>query len=80
MNSTEKLKMTLKIMWISAPGSYDVEKADKRVHESSSAYSFGVKYKESKTDDVPGKLKSNLNYGRRIVILTKITDFKSNRK
>ena len=39
-----------------APGSYDVEKAEKRVVESSSAYSFGIKYKEQKTDDIPGKL------------------------
>lgn len=39
-----------------APGSYEVEKAEKRIHESSSAYSFGMKYKEQKTDDIPGKI------------------------
>lgn len=38
-----------------APGSYEVEKSDKVIH-SSSAYSFGIKYKEQKTEDIPGKL------------------------
>ena len=38
-----------------APGSYEVEKSEKKVIQSSSAYSFGVKYKEQKTDDIPGK-------------------------
>ena len=37
-----------------APGSYDVEKAEK-VLQSSSAYSFGVKYKDQKSDNIPGK-------------------------
>ena len=37
-----------------APGSYDVEKADKKIHESSPAYSLGVKHKEPKADDTPG--------------------------
>lgn len=40
-----------------APGSYDVEKADKKVHESSPAYSLGVKHKEVKPEDIPGKIK-----------------------
>lgn len=39
----------------SAPGSYDIEKSEKTVHQSSSAYSFGVKYKEHRTEDIPGK-------------------------
>lgn len=39
-----------------APGSYDVEKADKKIHESSPAYSLGVKYKEQKPDDIPGNI------------------------
>ena len=39
-----------------APGSYDVEKADKKIHESSPAYSLGVKYKEQKPEDIPGNL------------------------
>lgn len=42
---------------LSAPGSYDIEKAEKKVHQASSAYSFGVKYKDQKLDDVPGKWK-----------------------
>lgn len=37
-----------------APGSYDVEKSEKKVLHSSSAYSFGTKYKEQKLDDIPG--------------------------
>lgn len=41
-----------------APGSYDVEKSEKKVLHSSSAYSFGTKYKEQKLDDIPGM---NLN-------------------
>lgn len=43
-------------IYFTAPGSYDIEKAEKRVHESSSAYSFGMKYKEQKTDEIPGKI------------------------
>ena len=38
-----------------APGAYDVDKADKKVHESSPAYSIGVKHKDSKPDDIPGR-------------------------
>lgn len=37
-----------------APGTYDVEKADKKIHESSPAYSLGVKYKEPKLEEIPG--------------------------
>lgn len=37
-----------------APGSYDVEKADKKVHESSPAYSLGIKHKERRPEDIPG--------------------------
>lgn len=36
-----------------APGSYDVEKADKAIHQTS-AISFGVKYKDQRLDDIPG--------------------------
>lgn len=36
-----------------APGSYDVEKADKAIHQTS-AISFGVKYKDQKLDNIPG--------------------------
>lgn len=38
-----------------APGSYEVEKAEKIVHQSSGAISFGIKYKDQKIDDIPGK-------------------------
>lgn len=38
-----------------APGSYEVEKSEKNVSQSTSAYSFGLKYKDQKTDDIPGK-------------------------
>lgn len=37
-----------------APGSYDVEKADKKIHESSPAYSLGIKHKERRPEDIPG--------------------------
>lgn len=45
---------TIYLFPLTAPGSYDVEKADKKVHESSPAFSLGVKYKESKPEDIPG--------------------------
>lgn len=32
-----------------------MDKADKKVHGSSPAYTLGKKYKEAKTDDTPGK-------------------------
>lgn len=32
-----------------------MQKADKNIHESSPAYSLGVKYKEPKPEDLPGK-------------------------
>lgn len=38
-----------------APGSYDVEKSEKIVHQSSGAITFGIKYKDQKHDDIPGK-------------------------
>lgn len=38
-----------------APGSYDVEKSEKIVHQSSGAVTFGIKYKDQKLDDIPGK-------------------------
>lgn len=41
-------------IYFAAPGSYDVEKADKKIHESSPAYSLGKKYKEKKPEDMPG--------------------------
>lgn len=34
-----------------------MEKADKRIHESSPAYSLGVKHKEPKQEDIPGNKK-----------------------
>lgn len=38
----------------SAPGSYDVEKSEKSIHQTSSAYSFGIKHNEHKTENLPG--------------------------
>lgn len=39
-----------------APGSYEVEKAEKSIHQSKGAITFGVKYKEQKVEDIPGKI------------------------
>lgn len=47
---------TFACLFITAPGSYDVEKSEKTVTQSSSAYSFGIKYKEQKVDNIPGKI------------------------
>lgn len=41
---------------ILAPGSYDVEKSEKIIHQSSGAITFGIKYKEQKPDDIPGNI------------------------
>lgn len=38
-----------------APGSYDIEKSEKIIHQSSGAVTFGIKYKEQKPDDIPGR-------------------------
>lgn len=50
----------------SAPGSYDVEKADKKVHGSSPAYSIKGKPKEKVPEQSPGialnLIKLNKNY------------------
>lgn len=46
---------TLKWISFSAPGSYDVEKAERTIHQSSGAISFGIKYKDQKIDNIPGK-------------------------
>lgn len=32
-----------------------MEKSEKIVHQSSGAITFGIKYKEQKPDDIPGK-------------------------
>lgn len=37
-----------------APGAYDVEKAEKVIQQSTGAITFGIKYKDPKPDDVPG--------------------------
>ena len=51
----EKTHNEIIIHYISlAPGAYDVDKADKKIHESSPAYSIGIKHKEQKPDDIPG--------------------------
>lgn len=44
------------IYFLSAPGSYDIEKSEKIIHQSSGAVTFGIKYKEQKPDDIPGKI------------------------
>lgn len=40
----------------SAPGAYDVEKADKNVHGSSPAYSIKGKPKEREPEQMPGNI------------------------
>lgn len=37
-----------------APGTYDVEKAEKVTQQSTGAVVFGIKYKDPKPDDIPG--------------------------
>ena len=32
-----------------------MEKSEKIIHQSSGAITFGIKYKEQKPDDIPGK-------------------------
>lgn len=59
MSSLEALFLKLDIFILNicfpaAPGSYDVEKVEKTVHQSSPAYSFGHKYKEEKHENLPG--------------------------
>lgn len=53
--------MHFSINTLSAPGSYDVEKSEKKVIQSSSAYSFGIKYKDQRIDDIPGTILHKLN-------------------
>lgn len=49
------LKIKNQFIYIfSAPGSYDVEKSEKIIHQSSGAITFGIKYKEQQPDDIPG--------------------------
>lgn len=48
------LTFSVHLIYNTAPGAYDVERVDKKVLQSSPAYSFGVKYKDQKTDDIPG--------------------------
>lgn len=45
----------MSLFFSQAPGAYDVEKAERKIHESSPAYSIGIKPKESKPEDMPGK-------------------------
>lgn len=46
---------SVNIILFAAPGSYDVEKSEKIIHQSSGAITFGIKYKDQKLDDIPGK-------------------------
>ena len=57
--------MISKWFYFSAPGSYEVERAEKTIHQSSSAYSFGIKYKEERTENLPGN-----NYKNAIHLFT----------
>ena len=42
------------LLVFAAPGSYDIEKSEKIIHQSSGAVTFGIKYKEQRPDDIPG--------------------------
>ncbi len=64
---------------LSAPGSYDVEKVEKTVHQKSPAYSFGVKYKDTQVSETPGKLHIT-NYSQTSITRTSITRFFDNSK
>lgn len=46
-------------MFCLAPGSYDVEKAEKMIHQSSGAITFGIKYKDQKPEDIPGEIQKH---------------------
>lgn len=48
-------------IYFTAPGSYDVEKVENTVHQSSPAYSFGVKYKEREQENLPGNVWMNIS-------------------
>lgn len=50
------IKLLYFVPIILAPGTYDVEKAEKVIHQSTGAVTFGIKYKEPKPDDIPGKI------------------------
>lgn len=45
---------------LTAPGAYDPERADQCVRSLEPSYTFGVKYKDPKRDDFPGRLKAFL--------------------
>lgn len=45
-----------------APGSYDIEKAEKSIKQSSGAVTFGIKYKEPKPDNIPGTFEFILKF------------------
>lgn len=49
-----KYNLYINIFIYSAPGSYDIEKAEKSIKQSSGAVSFGIKYKEPKPNNIPG--------------------------
>lgn len=55
------LNNSLNSFFFLAPGSYDVEKSEKIIHQSSGAVTFGIKYKEQKPDDIPGSFLHILN-------------------
>ena len=49
-------------MFFLAPGTYDVEKAERVLHQSTGAVSFGIKYKEPMPDDIPGNISDHISY------------------
>lgn len=64
-----------RFLWVSndflsilAPGSYDIEKGEKTVHQASPAYSIGKKYKDKKPEDVPGQMNAFLLFCKSIPI------------
>lgn len=58
---------------VSAPGSYDVDKVEWTIHQSSPAYSFGQKYKDKKPDDIPGKLSYCIVWFDTLLLFERVT-------
>lgn len=52
-----------------APGTYDVEKSEKILQHHTGAVTFGIKYKEHKPDDIPGKWKNSFSAIYNILII-----------
>lgn len=52
--TTLNLSHNVQLYFSSAPGTYDVEKAEKATHQSTGGIIFGIKYKDPKPDEIPG--------------------------